>query len=107
MVHPTGPWPSVQSVGASVEPVAVGLHTCQKTVVAETPVTVAPNCTEVFTRTVMGDAWLLLMVIPTTVAFDEQPAMAMARSIVAPSAHTLMCFPPTLSTAIPPFNKPR
>jgi hypothetical protein len=101
-VHCDPPCPCVQLVGARVEPVGAGLQICQNTVVAEAPVTLAPNCTEVFTSTDIGDVpEVLAMVTATGVEFELQPAAKMARSIPAPNPHTFMCFPPTIATWVP------
>src|ERR1017187_10160104 len=101
IVHCAPPCPCVQSVGAVVTPAAIGLQICQNTVVAEAPETLAPNCTELFTSTDIGDAPELATVTATGVEFELQPAAKMARSITTPNPHTFMCFPPTIAT---PFS---
>jgi hypothetical protein len=78
-------------------PVAVeggGRQTCQVTVPL---VTFAENCTELFTRTVMGEGKGPLIETDIGVAFPPQPAITTARKITAPSPHSLMSFPPAIS----------
>src|ERR1039458_10727638 len=68
MVHCVPPCPCVQSVGGIVVDggVVVGLQICQNTVVAEAPVTLAPNCNELFTNTDIGDAPEVLTIVTAT-----------------------------------------
>ena len=73
---------------------AGGRQTCQVTVPV---VTLAENCTELFTRTVMGEGKGPLIVTVIAVEFPPQPAMTTVRKITAPSPHSLMSFPPAVS----------
>jgi len=80
----------VQFVGGIVVEVLVELQICQNTVVVDAPETLAPNCTELFTITVMGDEEGPAIVTPTGVEFPPQLATRMVRSITAPNPHNFI-----------------
>ena len=101
MAHDAGPWPWLQSVGAMVVDcgVLVGLHICQKTLLLEPPVTLAENCTVLFTRTVTPLTVALelaaVTVTATGVEFDAQPPRPTVRSIsTVASPAAFMSLPP-------------
>lgn len=79
--------------------VLVGLQICQKTLVEEPPLTVAENCTVLFTRIVtLLDVALELAAVTVTaigVEFDEQPPAHTVSSIsTVPSPAAFMSLPP-------------
>jgi hypothetical protein len=102
MGQDAGPCPWLQFVGATVVDcgVLVGLQICQKTLVEEPPVTLAENCTVLFTRAVtlltVALELTAVTVTATGVEFDEQPPEHTARSIsTVPSPAAFMSLPPS------------
>jgi hypothetical protein len=81
------------------------MQICQNTVLDEVPVTVAKNCTVLFTFTVAVDpdpAPAEDTMMPTGVEFPPQPATQAASSAMAHNLHNLILIPPNPLTVVPP-----